>query len=80
MTASLLTFVDSYTTSFERWAAELCEQLASYNPPYPGPEAAWVSWAEQLCSLQALSTLATPLPRSFSSWRDWGAALMQVAA
>jgi len=76
----LSSYVDPYTTPFERWAAELCEQLASYNPPYPGPEAAWVSWAEQLSALPALSTLATPLPRSFSSWRVWGAALMQVAA
>lgn len=73
-------FVDPYSTSFERWAAELCEQLASYNPPYPGPEAAWVSWAEQLCGLSALSALAIPLPKTFPSWRAWGAALMQVAA
>lgn len=77
---TILSFVDTYTTPFETWAASICEQLASYNPPYPGPEAAWVSWAEQLVGLPDLSTLAAPLPRGFVSWQDWGAALMQVAA
>lgn len=71
-------FTDPYTTPFERWAADLTEQLASYNPPSPVDEGSWIVWAEQLCALPALDELGMPDPRGFSSWRDWAAALSQV--
>jgi hypothetical protein len=72
--------VDPYTTEFSLWADDLCSQLSSYNAPLPGPEAAWVSWAERICSLPPFESIGVPTPSEFSSWRDWGAALLQVAA
>jgi hypothetical protein len=72
--------VDPNTTEFARWAADLCDQLASYNPPLPGPEAAWVSWAERICSLPPFESSGVPTPGEFSDWRAWGAVFLQGVA
>lgn len=75
-----LIVVDPNQTDFERWAADLCNQLASYNPPLPGPEAEWVSWAERICSLPPLESIGVPTPSEFSGWRSWSVAFLQGVA
>jgi hypothetical protein len=73
-----LNLVQPYTTPFLRWASDLTEQLASYNPPSPVDEDSWRPWAEAIAGLPEISELGAQNPALFGSWQDWAASLQQA--
>ena len=73
-----LELVNPLNTTYDRWAANLSEQLASYNAPSPGEEGSWAGWASIICSIPELAELGVPTPSGFRTWRDWALAFLQV--
>lgn len=69
-----------FWTPWQIWAADLCEQLSSYNAPRPRDEADWATWAADVCALPEIAELGVQTPEKFAGWREWGAALLQVIA
>jgi hypothetical protein len=74
----ILNMVDPYSTEFGRWAADLTEQLASYNPPSPVSEDEWRGWARAIVDLPEIAELGVQNPALFASWQDWASTLLQV--
>lgn len=70
--------VNPCAVTYARWAQDLAEQLSSYNAPNPGPEDSWLQWAAAIQVLPEIAELGVQDPVTFGSWREWGAALLQV--
>ena len=67
-----------YTTTFDRWASDLSEQLSSYNAPNPGTEDLWQAWAARIIEIPEVAELGAPDPRAFEAWDDWASALLLI--
>jgi hypothetical protein len=76
--ADPITLVQPYTTEFMRWASDLTEQLALYNPQDPVNVDFWRAWAESIVDIPEIAELGAETPALFATWQDWAASLQQV--